>query len=49
VGSLFSSILPLLTNILPDWWSIYGWFFGVLIGGGVYYVAMKLRPYRRPA
>ena len=38
VGALFSSILPNFTTILPSWWGLYGWFFGVVIGGGVYYV-----------
>lgn len=38
VGMLFSSILPTFTSILPGWWGLYGWFFGVAIGGAVYYV-----------
>ncbi|WP_210529914.1 NCS1 family nucleobase:cation symporter-1 [Rubellimicrobium arenae] len=38
VGMVFSSILPTFTSILPSWWGIYGWFFGVAIGGAVYYV-----------
>jgi len=38
VGMVFSSILPTFTSILPDWWGTYGWFFGVGIGGLVYYV-----------
>jgi len=38
IGALFSSILPNFTTILPSWWGVYGWFFGVAIGGGVYYV-----------
>ncbi|MDR7145747.1 NCS1 family nucleobase:cation symporter-1 [Rhizobium sp. BE258] len=38
VGVVFSSILPTFTSILPDWWGTYGWFFGVGIGGLVYYV-----------
>jgi NCS1 family nucleobase:cation symporter-1 len=25
-------------RILPAWWGTYGWFFGVAIGGGVYYL-----------
>jgi len=37
VGMVFSSILPTFTSILPDWWGIYGWFFGVLFGGGTYF------------
>ena len=38
VGVLFSSILPTFTTILPAWWGTYGWFFGVGIGGIVYYL-----------
>jgi len=38
IGSLFSSVLPTFTSILPEWWGTYGWFFGVGIGGVVYYV-----------
>ncbi|WP_454852507.1 NCS1 family nucleobase:cation symporter-1 [Rhizobium binxianense] len=38
IGALFSSILPTFTSILPDWWATYGWFFGVGIGGLVYYI-----------
>src|SRR5439155_4340146 len=38
IGAVFSSILPNFTTILPSWWGVYGWFFGVAIGGGVYYV-----------
>ena len=38
IGALFSSILPNFTSLLPSWWGVYGWFFGVAIGGGVYYV-----------
>jgi NCS1 family nucleobase:cation symporter-1 len=37
VGALFSSVLPTFTTILPAWWGTYGWFFGVAIGGAVYY------------
>jgi NCS1 family nucleobase:cation symporter-1 len=37
IGALFSSILPTFTSILPAWWGTYGWFFGVAIGGAVYY------------
>ncbi|MBV8459010.1 MAG: NCS1 family nucleobase:cation symporter-1 [Acetobacteraceae bacterium] len=47
VGALFSSILPNFTSLLPAWWGVYGWFFGVAIGGIVYYVAMQAVP--RPA
>jgi NCS1 family nucleobase:cation symporter-1 len=38
VGALFSSILPNFTNWMPAWWGVYGWFFGVAIGGAIYYV-----------
>ncbi len=41
IGALFSSILPTFTSILPAWWGTYGWFFGVLIGGAVYYGLRK--------
>jgi nucleobase:cation symporter-1, NCS1 family len=37
IGALFSSILPNFTSLLPEWWGVYGWFFGVGIGGAVYY------------
>ena len=29
IGALFSSILPNFTDLLPSWWGVYGWFFGV--------------------
>lgn len=38
VGMLFSTILPNFTSILPSWWGVYGWFFGVGIAGIVYYL-----------
>jgi len=37
VGMVFSSILPTFTTILPSWWGVYGWFFGVAIAGAIYY------------
>lgn len=37
VGMIFSSILPTFTTILPSWWGLYGWFFGVAIAGAIYY------------
>src|SRR5262249_10939600 len=37
VGALFSSIPPNFTTPLPDWWAVYGWFFGVAIAGAIYY------------
>lgn len=47
VGGLFSSILPNFTTLLPAWWGVYGWFFGVAIGAAVYYVVTMAVP--RPA
>jgi len=44
VGALFSSILPNFTSLLPAWWGIYGWFFGVAIGGAVYYALAMVMP-----
>jgi nucleobase:cation symporter-1, NCS1 family len=41
IGIVFSSILPNFTNWLPSWWGVYGWFFGVAIGGGIYYVLRR--------
>src|SRR5437868_11831379 len=38
IAALFSSVLPNLPNWLPTWWGVYGWFFGVAIAGGVYFV-----------
>ncbi|MFD2756620.1 NCS1 family nucleobase:cation symporter-1 [Comamonas terrae] len=44
VGSIFSTILPNFTSLLPAWWGTYGWFFGVFIGGVVYYVLSLVQP-----
>src|SRR5512133_1606328 len=44
IGAVFSSILPNLTKLLPEWWGTYGWFIGVAIGGGVYYALSAMRP-----
>jgi nucleobase:cation symporter-1, NCS1 family len=44
VGALFSSILPNVTSLLPSWWGVYGWFFGVAIAGAVYYALRALVP-----
>ena len=41
VGAIFSSVLPTFTTVLPAWWATYGWFFGVGIGGAVYYVLRR--------
>jgi NCS1 family nucleobase:cation symporter-1 len=48
-GALFSSVLPNMTSLLPSWWGTYGWFFGVAIGGGVYYALSMIRPRAVPA
>jgi len=44
VGAVFSSVLPNFTSVLPTWWGIYGWFFGVAIGGCVYFAMATARP-----
>lgn len=49
IGAVFSTILPHFTTLLPAWWGTYGWFFGVAIGGSVYYVLAMLRPRAVPA
>ena len=46
IGAVFSSFLPSFTNLMPSWWGIYGWFFGVVIAGGVYLVMAKMNPRR---
>ena len=48
IGAIFSSVLPNLTHVLPAWWGIYGWFFGVAIGGGLYWVLSLLAPRTTP-
>lgn len=48
-GAVFSTILPNFTTLLPAWWGTYGWFFGVAIGGTVYYLLAVLRPRAVPA
>ena len=45
VGALFSSVLPNFTTLLPSWWGLYGWFFGVAIGGGVYWLIGNFAPH----
>ena len=37
IAAIFSTILPTFTHLLPAWWGIYGWFFGVGIAAVVYY------------
>jgi len=49
IGSVFSTLLPNFTNLLPGWWNTYGWFFGVAIAGTVYLVMAGLRPRALPA
>src|SRR3982751_5804470 len=44
IGALFSSILPNFTSLLPSWWGIYGWFFGVAIGGVAYLLLSMVIP-----
>ncbi|HTP70841.1 MAG TPA: cytosine permease, partial [Burkholderiaceae bacterium] len=44
VGALFSSILPNFTTLLPSWWGVWGWFFGVAIGGAVYLAIFRIAP-----
>jgi nucleobase:cation symporter-1, NCS1 family len=43
-GVVFSSILPNFSKVLPGWWGVYGWFFGVGIAGGVYWFLSMLVP-----
>ncbi len=47
VGILFSTLLPNFTNLLPTWWALYGWFFGVAIGGASYW-ALRMLPEVEP-
>ncbi len=35
--------------MLPSWWGLYGWFFGVAIGGGVYWLIGNFAPHAAPA
>ncbi|HEX7439209.1 MAG TPA: cytosine permease, partial [Caldimonas sp.] len=48
IGALFSSILPNFTNVLPPWWGVYGWFFGVAIGGLAYWLLSTVMPRTAP-
>jgi cytosine/uracil/thiamine/allantoin permease len=41
-------VLPHLTNWLPAWWGIYGWFFGVIIGGVLYFFLCRLPAMKHP-
>ncbi|MDB5899067.1 MAG: hypothetical protein JWP41_2669, partial [Ramlibacter sp.] len=38
-----STLLPNFTSLLPSWWGLYGWFFGVAIGG-ISYWALRMLP-----
>lgn len=49
IGAVFSSILPNFTSLLPEWWGVYGWFFGVAIAGVVHYVLSTVNPRARAA
>jgi NCS1 family nucleobase:cation symporter-1 len=44
IGAIFSSILPNFTDVLPVWWGVYGWFFGVGIAAVAYYVICTVAP-----
>ena len=44
IGAVFSSILPNFTDLLPAWWGVYGWFFGVAIAAVAYYVICMAAP-----
>jgi NCS1 family nucleobase:cation symporter-1 len=48
IGALFSSILPNFTTLLPSWWGVYGWFFGVAIGGVAYWLLSMVMPRAAP-
>src|SRR5207253_8507900 len=49
IGALFSSILPNFTHLLPSWWGVYGWFFGVAIAGIAYWLLSRVMPRPVPA
>ena len=49
IGAIFSTILPTFTKLMPAWWNVYGWFIGVLVGGGVYWALAMMRPRAVPA
>ncbi len=44
IGAIFSSILPNFTDVLPGWWGVYGWFFGVGIAAIAYYLICMAAP-----
>ncbi|WP_197457578.1 cytosine permease [Snodgrassella sp. CFCC 13594] len=41
VGVVVCSILPNFTDWMPAWWGTYGWFIGVVLGGGLYALLSK--------
>ena len=47
LGILFSTLLPTFTHLLPEWWGVYGWFFGVAIGGASYW-GLRMLPEVQP-
>jgi nucleobase:cation symporter-1, NCS1 family len=47
IGTLFSSILPNFTTLLPGWWGTYGWFFGVAIAALAYWLIRSMVPAAR--
>jgi NCS1 family nucleobase:cation symporter-1 len=50
IGAIFSSVLPNVSNLLPSWWGVYGWFFGVGIGAVAYYALwMRHASHRVPS
>lgn len=38
IGGLLSNSLPYFSNVLPPWWSLYGWFLDLTIAGIFYFV-----------
>jgi NCS1 family nucleobase:cation symporter-1 len=42
LGAVFSSVLPNLSNVLPSWWRLYGWFFGLAIAAVTYLLLVLL-------
>lgn len=48
IGALFSTFIPLLTDWLPSWWGVYGWFFGVIIGALAYAIFSRVPGLRHP-
>lgn len=42
-GTVFSTVLPNLPGVVPAWWGLYGWFFGVAVAAGIYLPLAKAR------